>query len=817
MESRTKQKKTDQHDWQSTYSSIVQSINSFVGNNLTAPQNFSGIIIAKVTSISLQLLTATRFSNPRSLTIEGQQQLALGDLYHAHSKKQGAFLKDIEIPSHVSAAKTDERISHVKIKKGTRLIQYVRPGGYLGDYYAASDKTLPDELGTSALVTDPNDPTKVTNRVKIELVVMEDAIEARVSTAKPVKDFWSIKGEIIECNGGGEQYYMPLPVSEKKRCLVILAETDPLRKVDIELIAKNNGLIVLNRQAALQQLGLSDFLEAYSRIELITENDLATLDHYASQEMAYQALQKGHPQMAIIYLRHALIKRGANVNDKLTLKLVLGMLYCALGQAGLGVKCIQEFLQDSQHLPVSESLRLHAMLHLARAEEDPSQSIRALIEVQKKLVGAQYNEMQALINLDIGIRYNLIANETSDEITYDDFNEQGEQHYLKMQYAVQAEQYLNSAQKSHVLFLLEEIICHIELAFSYHKQRRYREAICLLCEVETELTELIESVRGDFHHAALLDMEMQLLGVKLGIGINLARYKSTEGIPGRLYEVNPVEYLLNIATQLDAAPPMLVKLVFHRWVGRDVNNLYIEGWFKDKAKDSSIQGARLIGLYRKYMPLDIEQICQDLRSNRVEKLSLGYLGMPEPAGISDAQFQKLMQALSVNTSLKSLFMRRFSSHVADQGIDNRAELLFTALLVAHRKGQRLEYLSYSGAKFNHVNEMHLMVDYLESNQNLRILQPSLYDWHDINAFKRLAQAISHHASLTTLLTGIFKLKDAGRLLYDAGLQCRNLRYIYAFPGSIGDINDDGVQNNEWLKRLHAEKNNINNALQRSHC
>lgn len=799
--------KTEKQKWKSTYSAVTQSIDAFVRGNLSAPQDFSGFIIEHAEEISLRLLTATRFTNPRSLTLEGQQQLALGDLYHAHSKKQGAFLKDVEIPSHVSAAKTDERVSHVKIKKGTRLIQYVRPGGYLGDYYAASDKTLPNELGTSALVTDPNDPTKVIDRVKVELVVIEDAdIEARVSTAKPVKDFWSIKGEVVDCSGGGEQYYMPLPVADKKRCLAILAIDHPQRKADVELVAKTNGLALLERHVVLQNLGLSNFHEAYTRTELISENDLLPLDHYALQEMAYNALQKGHHQMAVVYLQHALTKRGATATDKLHLKLVLGMIYCSLGQSGLGMKCIKEFLQNNQ---LSNSLILHAQLHLARAEVEPESGIHALLQVGRNFDSSVYDDIHALIHLDIGIRYNLIANEMSDEITYDDFDEDGEQHHRKMQYAQEAEKYLNWASNSCLLPLQEKIICDMELAFSYHKQRRYREAICLLCEVETELTELIESVSDDFRRAALLDMQMQLLGVKLAIGINLARYKSTDGIPGRLYRVKPVEYLLDIATQLDAAPPMLVKLVFHRWVGRDVNNLYIEGWFKDKAKESSVQGTRLIGLYRKYMPLDIEQICQDLRSNRVEELSLGYLGMPEPAGINDAQFLKLMQALAENTSLKSLFVRRFSSHVANQAAQNRAELLFNALLSAHGKGQCLEYLSYSGAKFNNVAEMNLMVDYLERNQHLRILQPSLHDWHDVNAFQRFAQAISRHSSLTTLLTGIFKLKGAGRVLYEAGLQCPTLRHVYAFPGAIGDANDPGVENNEWLKQLHEEKSRMN--------
>lgn len=159
----------------------MQSIHPFATQALSHPDAMRGGIIDNAVKISTFLLFASHLVNPRSLSMEAQQQLTLGDAYHEHSLKSGAFLKDVEIPSHVSAAQTDERVAHVNIKKGTRLLQYVRPKGYIGDYYAASDKTEPYQLGTSTMVSDPNDASQIVPRVKLEIIVIEnDGFQARV-------------------------------------------------------------------------------------------------------------------------------------------------------------------------------------------------------------------------------------------------------------------------------------------------------------------------------------------------------------------------------------------------------------------------------------------------------------------------------------------------------------------------------------------------------------------------------------------------------------------------------------------------------------
>jgi hypothetical protein len=809
-------------DWKASYNLVLQSINAFAAQGLSHSENMHGCIIDNAIKISLFLLLASRHVNPRSLSIEGQQQLALGDTYHEHSLKKGAFLKDIEIPSHVSAAQTDERVAHVKIKKGTRLLQYVRPRGYLGDYYAASDKTQPDQLGTSMLVTDPNDATQVVNRVKLEIIAMADAgFQARVSTAKPVVDFWSIKGQTVHCAGGGEQHYMPLPVPVRQSGLVLLGSDDKYLHAEIEAIAKANGIRVATKKDVLKELNMIAFADAYTREEVIKDSDVLNHDCYSMQRMAYDALLYGNYQMASTYLNFAISKRGVIKQDKIILGAILGLVYLSLGQSGRGIKLARDYLHYYENMKqvnhhdtgTLDELTFHVKLHLARAEADPRVGINLFNELLAVYPHKQ-DILSSVIMLEIGIRYNIIANEYSDEVTFEDFDDFGKQDNKKKQFVVESDKFLNSALKNRCLPVQESLICMIELAFSYHKQRRNIDALNLLLQVEQQLVSLIQDVSNDFSRAAILDLKMQLLGVRLGIGLNLARCKDVNTLPDPLKLINPVTNLLRLSDELEKSPPMMVKLIFNRWVGRNANNLFIEGWFQKQgaADDLSVQGARLIGLYRKFIPLDVDRICRDLEANKTEKLDLAYLGMPEPAGISDTDFLKIAKAIACNTSLKALFIRKFSriEHAAVQNNSPvpfvyRAKVLFDALSHAQSNGQHLEYLSYSGARFNNTDEMMAVIQYLQNNKKLKILQASLYYWTDASLFRQLADTIQHHPSLTTLLTAIFKLSGAGEMVYQAGIHSPCLRYVYPFPGRIAnDSSDHGVINNEWMKKLANE-------------
>lgn len=802
----------DKKQQDTTYSSLIRSINRFSTQALSHPEAHRGILIDGAVSISMALLQATQHVNPRSLSLEGQQQLALGDIYYEHTTKNGVFLRDVEIPSHVAAAQTDERVALVKLTKGTRLIQYVRPEGYIGDYYSASDKITPQELGVSNQVSDPKDPTIAIDRVKLEMVVVDThGYQARVSTAKPVSDFWSIKGKTVECTGGGEQHYAPVPIPVRQQGLVIIAPDDEDKRVAVEAIAKINGMKVMSENEIKETHGIKYLVEAYSRKEVFDDVNLQKEDFHSLQRMAHDALQFGHYQMAATYINYALAKRGVAKQDKVALSCVLGFVYAAIGQTGRATKLIHDYL--SYDGSANSHLTLHAKLHLARLEADPKKAIIAyenLIATHPEID----SRLRSLLNLEIGIRYNNIASKHSDELTFEDFDADGKQDEKKKEPALKAEEFIKKALSGGNLETQEQLVCNIELALSLHKQRRNIDALKVLIQVEDQLSKFIDQVRDDFSKSALHDLNMQLLGVRLGIGLNLARCVDTSNVPDELKNINPVVYLQALSEELEKSPPMKVKLIFSRWIGPNANNLFIEGWFLKRATptDASSQGSRLIALYRKFIPLDIAKICQELEANRIDRLDLAYLGMPEPAGISDKDFEKLCASLAKNTSLKALFIRKFSNEApkdktsdAAATFQYRSKLLFESLSAAHDKGQRLEYLSYSGARYNNKDEMLTTVNYLKKNSSLKILQASLYDWKHTDVFEKFADVIRQHPSLTTLLTGIFKHKGAGELLYHAGKESPHLRYIHPFPGNIAaDPNDTGRVNNEYMQKLEKE-------------
>jgi hypothetical protein len=794
-----------------SYVLILKSIHAFSAQALSHPADLRGCVIDNGINISLFLLLASCYVNPRSLSIEGQQQLALGDSYYQHSLTKGAFLRDVEIPSHVSATQTDERVAHVNIKRGTRLIQYVRPNGFLGDYYAAADKIKPEQLGISSLVSDSLNPGQEVARVKLEIIVINtEGFPARVSTAKSANDFWSIKNKTVPCPGGGEQYYMPLPVSVRQSGLLLLQSDNLSIQKEIEAIAKLNNLIIVGKEEALRIVDMTSFADAYTRDEVLQDVDMFSLDFHTLQRLAYDALFHGNYQTAATYLNFALNCRGVTLQDKTLLRCVLGMIYVSLGQSGRGAKLLQDFTNyyislnktKSDKFHKMDELASHAKLHLARSEDDPELAIAAF---ESLLTTTSHEGMQhSLLNLEIGMRYNIIANQYSDETTFDDFNEEGQLDGKKQQFAIDAEKFLQASLQSDRLPFQESLICMIELAFSLHKQRKNNEALTLLTQVQEKLEILIADVKKDFSTAALLDLHMQLLGVRLGIGLNQARSRAESA----------VKYLLEVCEDLQNSPPMMVKLIFKRWVGRNANNLFIEGWFHQKIRgeeDMSKQGASLIGLYRKFIPLDIDNICRELKANRTEELDLAYLGMAEPAGVSDKDFKKITEALASNTSLKKLFIRKFSKKESNHDKSSepfvyRAKVLFDALSAAQKNGQQLVYLSYSGSRFNYAEEMQSAINYLENNKHLKVLQASLYDWKDQKIFTDFANTIATHPTLTTLLTGILKLEGAGEIIYQSCIKSSSLRYVHKFPGKMVEKSeDDPVRvNNEWIARLSDE-------------
>lgn len=158
--------------------------------------------------------------------------------------------------------------------------------------------------------------------------------------------------------------------------------------------------------------------------------------------------------------------------------------------------------------------------------------------------------------------------------------------------------------------------------------------------------------------------------------------------------------------------------------------------------------------------MDIRKIIKDLEENAISQLDLAYLGMPLPVGITDKDFERLCEALSKNTSLTALFLRKFSDKTSTI---QRATLLFKALNRAQLAGQQLNYLSYSGSRFEGEDDKKTCLEFLTNNQSLRILQPSLYDWKEPDLMQEFADGIRYHPHLITLLTGLVTCKGAGEM------------------------------------------------------
>lgn len=768
----------------------------------------------------LNTLFANVQNNPRSLKIVEARQLMLGNLYENLIQTPGAFLSKREISSHISAAETDKRVAFIGIKAWTQLFQLVRPGGWLGDYYAGVPTVTASELGASPFVTDPNNEQEIVERVHVTLIVIADgALPAAVTTAKPVLDTWSIKGQEIDTCGGGEQYYFPLVSAAKRDSLVMLKpdNASPETILALQAIADKNGINLLSHDEIVAAYGQGEFQSPYSRASIAPK------------------LKKFHTPVLKLEVQTAMnsaMHRGAWHE---LIELLEKSLQSPLDQAILGSLCgLVGRISDAQtHLNSfiafyenTDSLSFKAtykeVYHYARHHfglnaTTPEESI-AILENLKVFINDSSalvphvgssssgsfssNAHLALLDLDLAIRYNQLAAKHADELTFDDFDEDGVLIDHKLDAAKLAEQHVRAALTTRLLPLPEQIVAQTELGFSLKKQRKPIEALNALLTVQDQLATWREFI-DDPH--SLKDLDLQHLSIRLAIGLTLCRCDNPALLPPSLRTVSRIDYLDALHQDLASIDRMSSRLLFNRWLGRNESDLFLVGWHERASSSNQERGTRLIQFYREIFPLEIDKICDALRENRITKLDLSYLGEAPPTGINNDDFKKLMSALAANTSLKKLYLRKCANSTDPVSEPyRRLPALANALATAQKSGQALTYLSYSGTRYRS-DEALAMVAYLAKNKSLIVLQPSLYDIKSLAIFERYAQVIQKHPMLTTLLTGILTSKGAGSVLGKACERAKAFKYLHPFPRALRGGQYTEQSNNEAL--LNA-KNNI---------
>lgn len=775
----------------------------------------------KTTILLSNLLVANLHNNPRSLKVIEARQLMLGALYESLIQIPGAFLSKKEIPSHVSAAETDKRVAFTKIKKGTRLFQFVRPGGWIGDYYAGLETITASELGASPQVTDPDDDTRVVDRIHIELIAIADgALQAGVTTAKPVMDSWSIKGQEVDTCGGAEQYYFPLVTAAKQATLVILkpADATPERIAILQAVADRNGLRLLTQEEIQNEFNINEFKSPYTRSTIAPNirSAYTALGRLEMQTAINSALHRGAWQEAIEVLEQALTSTNNTLQPDL--QALLGGLYGIVGRisdAQLFLNSFIRFYESNDSFDFQHEFRVMyeaALHHLALCQTNPAEAIECLKTLQQ-LTSSQstgtssstepnLNSQTALLELDMAIRYNQMAAQHTTELTYDDFDEAGAMIHHKLNPAKQAEIHLRQTLSSGHLATPELIIAQTELGFALKKQRKNLDALHYLLAAQEQLTSYRATIQDP---QQLKDLDLQALGIRLAIGLILCRHDNPSLLPESLRQISRFDYMETLNQDLSSIDRMSCRLLFNRWLGRNEADLFMVGWYNDNNPSNQERGTSFIRHYREIFPLDIDRICDSLRENSITTLDLSYLGEEPPTGISDQKFTNLMSALAVNTSLKRVYLRKFSNSMNPFSQPyRRLPALANALISAHKAGQALTYLSYSASRYQS-DEALTMANFLSKNKSLIVFQPSFYDIQSLKIFETYAKAIKNHPTLKTLLTGILTVKGAGSIIGKACEQAPSFKYLHPFPRALGANQAIELANNNALLKA---KNNI---------
>jgi len=768
------------------------------------------------------LIYASEWNNGRNLPPNKQAAIELGGIYHLLSTNPNGRLASESIGSHISGTDIQKRINFMELKPGAILYQHV--GAWVGNYFTLDPDLTSEQIGISSKVS-AKDGT-IRDRLKVKFILYKcegPTLKVALTTAASISDFWSLKGhEPVYCKGGGKQVYIPIDSQQKKLFLKIIRpeNIDDTTNRELQDFADNNGINIVNER------DISSSIK--EPIDFLKDNEAyyAKMTETGRFEQILNYLDLGHPRRARDLIKHCFsnLTHKRTAPETLMLIATLGILNYFLEKNPYSYTDLYEFIkrynecqkqfsktQESYVLKILHNTKILAEFFMIKTSSD-QQDIRQ--DLEHFVIKVEEPSLLAIVNLDIGIAYNNLTHDISDEVTYKDFNQDGFFITTPNTMCTTAINFLNKALESQLLPLSEKITCLVELARAHQKIRKNREALDKLLEAKGLLRAQIDDSENEAHKWMIVDREIQLIGIEIGIALNLAclKQKNTlDRIPYELSKCDPVEMIIDIEKTIKDDQAMKIKYILAKWI--NVNNLFTRGWHKNK---NVTRGTGLIALFRKYNPLDLSSIINGLERNTVKELDLSYLGEEIPAGISDADFIKLCDAIENNTSLNALFIRRFSTKT-DASSCNRALLLFKALSSAQEQGQKLEYLSYSGLRLIDGDKEGIaaILDYLASNVSLKVLQPSLHDFRLKKDFERFAECLVKHPGLKTLLTGVFKTKDAGSWIYDIFIKHINegvtisLQDIRIYPGELNrqaPKDRDAIENNNRLLELKDKLN-----------
>ncbi|KTD65444.1 hypothetical protein [Legionella shakespearei] len=793
-------------------------------NSLYRPNNYftrqgESIQMKKINFLQ-DMLYANLMVNPRALGLEGIASIALGQIYEEFAKDPTSRMPKNIIPSHVNAAETWNPVHFMRIPVGSLLFKYLRPKGWLGEYATNEIHFKPSELGIADQISDPNDATKLMDRVHAQLVVIDELPSpVAVSKASAVMDFWSQTGRKVWCDGGGTQIFMPMNAKDKNRCLAIL-KPEPgdfnYHQMDklIEIAQQNNVQFLTKQELLARGIDIKPLDTNFTPLDIPAEQQL---------QLAHQAYYLGDYHMAIKALRSYVELNGLTAYQKLSAQVVLGGLYVISGNYEEAQLHLTAFIQNAERIsdksPLHTYLQLLANIHLARAQVIPDLAINqlrecfAFIEKHKrnKEIAQHLSALKQVLHLEMGIAYNKSGRQFSNCQDYDDFDAQGDPVKTKKEDSLLALNYLHKADYTQAA-PIEGLIFLLERASAKTRLRQTTEALEDLALAEKQLGYCYDIFNSALTHGAFKNLETELkllsLSIRLGVGLNLSlakKYKTP--IPAQYQSIDPVLMIKELGLDLDKLTAMEVTTLFKRWIGPNANNLFIEGWYytADDAKNQD-KGGNLLALYRKYIPFDLSAILQKLEDNQIKELNLAFLGLPAPAGISDQDFAKLCTALAKNSSLEKLFLRKCSDKFTGApGQESRLNQLFKALNQAQANGQQLSYLSYSGVRFTLASEYEDCLNYLENNKSLKVLDLSWYDWKDKACLKRLGACIGAHPNLRTVLNGINNHPEAGEIFYQECHRSEHLAHVMTFDGTMDpQTQQNAITNREWLMKLQDE-------------
>lgn len=793
-------------------------------NGMLATLNRTIYICATIYTQIENLLSSSKRSNPRGFDEVARKMMLWGEFYSKKGIPAG-FLSPEQIPSHVDAAVETDMMIIRDIPQGAIIAQAVRPNGFMGQYWydpAAEPPITPSGLGASEYVGDVTQiPPIRQKRVTVKCLVL-DNLPAGISTAKAVWDTWSIKGEVVDTKGGDEQIYMPLSSDEKQQKLVVILENDadPSYIDAVRAIAKKNNLQVMPQVEALRCHGIPGTLRPNSRSAVIFDWPMNNefLDNYISTTLT--KVSEGRNQEAISYISRLIQQPTFDASTKLALTALRGALNYLEGR----MSDANKDLASNKNVKKYSNMIAHYNA-LALFEMSPSKSVELLDELLAK-------EKTSLRLLDIGILLNRLSAQYSDDIGWDDFGPDGSKTNVKTKFAERAEAALFNALSNNNLAEIEHIIALTELGFAQRKQRKYNSALRSLLDAEMKINDFLRINDLSLSVSLKRDMELQLGSIRLGIALSLSRTSLVEIVNSNLnsgvsevlhhaisrldrggYRLKIATYLERILPQIEAHDIMTTRMFFKRWLGNNINDLFITGWLFS-GLDS---GSGLINVYRKAFPIEMSRICEQLINNEITELDLAYLANTA----KDDEFKQLVDAISKNSSLKKLALREFSDKkgASSAGVQvyDRVETLFNALSHANRSsGQALEFFDYSKTSMNSVNGIDACLRYLANHtHSMKILRPALYGLHESN-LNKFGNIIARLKSLQTLILGLTNTPGGGQILANAVQQNRNnggkLNNLYPYPGEVqpykGDTTarDNNVLLHDCANELFAHSN-----------